>query len=141
MAKKSISRKKVDKIVKGKKTFSWDYFDQQGKPIANQQIIDRCNKLVLPPAWAATWKTASRLSEQLDPDSVTERKKVLLQVIKTVSPDLGNTPTVCRSSCIHPAIISDWEAGSFRKKWNECATSRKIKGLSKDETATLVYIE
>lgn len=343
MEKRGISRKKVDKLVKGKKTFSWDYFDQNGKPIANQQIIDRCNKLVLPPAWtdvwisadtksnlqatgrdakgrlqyryhedwtkaqaaikfsgmsdfahilptirkkieadmllegmprnkvvglviklmdlyhirvgndeyarknksyglttltkghitidrsaeaegeldaifeftgksgkhwhrriweddlallieasgrvgrrakgqdlfryedsngrdydiksnhvneyldscaaakkkvtakdfrtwAATWKTASRLSEQLDPDSITERKKVLLQVIKTVSSDLGNTPTVCRSSYIHPLIISDWEAGSFRKKWNESASSRKIKGLSKEETATLVYI-
>ena len=90
--------------------------------------------------WAATWKTASRLSEQLDPDSVTERKKVLLQVIKTVSSDLGNTPTVCRSSYIHPVIISDWEAGSFRKKWNESTSSRKIKRLSKEETATLVYL-
>jgi DNA topoisomerase-1 len=90
--------------------------------------------------WAATWKTASRLSEQLDPDSVTERKKVLMQVIKTVSSDLGNTPRVCRSSYMHPVIISDWEAGSFRRKWNQAITSRKIKGLSKAETATLVYI-
>jgi DNA topoisomerase-1 len=90
--------------------------------------------------WAATWKTAHRLSEQLDPDGVTERKKVLLQVIKTVSSDLGNTPTVCRSSYIHPVIISDWESGSFRKKWNKAVTSRKMKGLSMEETATLSYI-
>ena len=90
--------------------------------------------------WAATWKCAHRLSEQLDPDTATERKKVLNQVIKTVSSDLGNTPTVCRSSYIHPVIISDWEAGSFRKKWNQSANSRKIKGLSKEETATLVYL-
>ena len=343
MEKKGISRKKVDKVVKGKKTFSWNYFDQDGKPITYQQIIDRCNKLVLPPAWtnvwistdpksslqatgrdakgrlqyryhedwtkaqaekkfsgmadfasilpsirkkveadlllegmpknkvvglviklmdlyhirvgndeyarknksyglttltkghitidrsaeaegeldaifeftgksgkhwhrriweddlallieasgkvglrsksqdlfryedgngrdfdiksnhvneyldscaaakkkitakdfrtwAATWKTAHRLSEQLDPDSVNERKKVLLQVIKTVSSDLGNTPTVCRSSYIHPVIISDWESGGFRKKWNNSVTSRKIKGLSKEETAALTYL-
>ena len=90
--------------------------------------------------WAATWKTAMRLAEQLDPDAVTERKKVLLQVIKTVSSDLGNTPTVCRSSYIHPVIIADWETGKFRKKWNKAVTSRKIKGLSKEETATLVYL-
>jgi DNA topoisomerase I len=65
---------------------------------------------------------------------------VLNQVIKTVSADLGNTPTVCRSSYIHPAIISDWEAGKFRRKWNKACTNKKLRGLSKEETATLNYI-
>ena len=90
--------------------------------------------------WSATWKTAFRLSEQLDPDTATARKRVLNQVIKTVSSDLGNTPTVCRSSYIHPVIISDWEDGSFRKKWNTSDSGKKIRGLSKEETATLQYI-
>ena len=90
--------------------------------------------------WAATWKCASRLAEQIDPDTISARKKVLNQVIKTVSSDLGNTPTVCRSSYIHPSIISDWEAGSFRKKWNKAIIRRSIKGLSKEETTTLVYL-
>jgi len=91
--------------------------------------------------WAATWKCASRLAEQIDPDTATGRKKVLNQVIKTVSSDLGNTPTVCRSSYIHPTIISDWEAGSFRKKWNKANSTKKIRGLSKEETASLTYIK
>jgi DNA topoisomerase I len=90
--------------------------------------------------WAATWKCASRLSEQIDPDTTTGRKKVLNQVIKTVASDLGNTPTVCRSSYIHPSIISDWEEGKFRRKWNKAAATRKIKGLSKEETTALGYI-
>lgn len=90
--------------------------------------------------WAATWKCASRLAEQIDPDTSTARKKVLNQVIKTVSSDLGNTPTVCRSSYIHPNIISDWEEGSFRKKWNKAGTKSKITGLSKDESTTYNYI-
>ncbi len=90
--------------------------------------------------WAATSKTAYRLSKQLDPDSKTARKKVLNQVIKTVSSDLGNTPTVCRSSYIHPSIMLDWEDGSFRKKWNKSVGNNKIRGLSKEETATLFYI-
>jgi len=90
--------------------------------------------------WAATCKTASRLSEQHDPDTPTGRKKVLNQVIKTVSSDLGNTPTVCRSSYIHPSIISDWEEGRFRRKWNKSFGVKKIKGLSKEETVTLAYL-
>ncbi len=90
--------------------------------------------------WAATWKCASRLAAQLDPDTKIGRKKVLNQVIKTVSSDLGNTPTVCRSSYIHPSIITDWEDGGFRKKWNKARVSKKMKGLSTEETASLVYI-
>lgn len=90
--------------------------------------------------WAATWKTASRLSEQVDPDQTTARKKLLNQVIKTVSADLGNTPAVCRSSYIHPIIIADWEEGHFRQKWNESRSGRKMQGLSRAETSTLQYL-
>ncbi len=90
--------------------------------------------------WAATWKTASRLSRQLDPDTATARKRVANEVIKTVASDLGNTPTVCRSSYIHPAILSDWSAGSFRQKWSKAIRDRKINGLSKEETTTLAYL-
>ena len=90
--------------------------------------------------WAATWKTAFRLSEQLDPDTAYARKRVSNEVVKTVASDLGNTPTVCRSSYIHPAILSDWSAGSFRTKWNKAKHNRKVKGLSKEETTTLQYL-
>lgn len=90
--------------------------------------------------WAATWKTAFRLSEQLDPDTTHSRKRVSNEVIKTVSSDLGNTPTVCRSSYIHPTILSDWTEGSFRSKWNKASRVRKMNGLSKEETTALQYL-
>lgn len=90
--------------------------------------------------WAATWKTASRLSEQLDPNTLTARKKVAKEVIRTVASDLGNTPAVCVSSYIHPVILSDWTEGSFRSKWNDASHARKLYGLSKEETTTLIYL-
>lgn len=90
--------------------------------------------------WAATWKTAYRLSEQLDPETATARKKVSNEIVKTVASDLGNTPSVCRSSYIHPAILTDWTEGNFRTKWNKASRARKVKGLSKAETATLHYL-
>lgn len=90
--------------------------------------------------WAATWKTAARLSKQLDPDTDRARKKVVNEVIKTVASDLGNTVTVCRSSYIHPTILTDWLEGSFRSKWNKASRVRKLSGLSKEETATLQYL-
>jgi DNA topoisomerase-1 len=91
--------------------------------------------------WAATWKTAFRLSRQLDPDTAAARKKVATQVIKTVSSDLGNTPTVCRSSYIHPTILADWQEGTFRNKWNRSSRVKKVKGLTKEETITLQYLK
>lgn len=91
--------------------------------------------------WAATWKTAYRLSKQLDPDTPTARKRVSNEVIKTVASDLGNTPTVCRSSYIHPNILSDWAEGSFRSTWNKASRGRKHKRLSKEETATYNYLK
>jgi DNA topoisomerase-1 len=90
--------------------------------------------------WAATCKTAFRLSRQLDPDTATARKRILNEVVKTVSFDLGNTPSVCRSSYIHPIILSDWTAGTFRSKWNKASRHRKQKELSVEETATLHYL-
>ena len=89
--------------------------------------------------WAATWKSAFRLSKQHDPDTATARKRVANEVVKTVASDLGNTPTVCRSSYIHPTILSDWADGSFRTKWNK-ANRGKQNGLSKEETAALHYL-
>lgn len=91
--------------------------------------------------WAATWKTAYRLSKQLDPDTANARKRVSNEVIKTVASDLGNTPAICRSSYIHPIILSDWANGSFRSKWNKASRGRKLKGLSKEETATFQYLK
>ena len=91
--------------------------------------------------WAATQKTAARLAKQHDPEKATARKKVMNEVIKTVSSDLGNTPAVCKSSYIHPDIQNDWVEGTFREKWNVASKARKTKGLSKDETSTLRYIE
>lgn len=91
--------------------------------------------------WAATWKTAYRLSKQLDPESAAARKRVSNEVVKTVASDLGNTPTVCRSSYIHPNILKDWTDGNFRSKWNNANKSRKVTGLSKEETATVEYLK
>lgn len=90
--------------------------------------------------WAATWKAAFRLSRQLDPDTERARKRVANDVVKTVAADLGNTPTVCRSSYIHPKILSDWTNGTFRQKWNKASKGKKHRGLSREETVTLNYL-
>src|SRR6186713_1528488 len=56
MAKPGITRKKRKSARVGKRqVFQWDYFDHTGKRITDKKIIERCNKLVLPPAWEEVW--------------------------------------------------------------------------------------
>jgi DNA topoisomerase I len=50
MNKKGISRKR-----KSGKKVAWNYYDPSGNLIQDEEIIDRCNKLVLPPAWKDVW--------------------------------------------------------------------------------------
>ena len=38
-------------------------------------------------------------------------KKNIVKAVKNVAKQLGNTPTVCRSSYIHPAVLSAYEKG------------------------------
>ena len=50
-----ISRKKRNKLRAGEKGISWDYFDENGTLLSDKETIERCNKLVLPPAWEEVW--------------------------------------------------------------------------------------
>jgi len=90
--------------------------------------------------WAATWKAAHRLAAQHDPETDAARKKVSKDVIKTVSSDLGNTPAVCATSYIHPAILADWNEGTFRSRWHQAGRGREVRGLSREEAATWRYL-
>ena len=55
MERKGITRKKAKSKGKKEKIFIWNYYDPSGKLISNKNTIDRCNKLVLPPAWEDVW--------------------------------------------------------------------------------------
>ena len=55
MAKKGITRKRRATLREGEKGLSWDYIDPKGNIITDPVIIDRCNKLVIPPAWEDVW--------------------------------------------------------------------------------------
>lgn len=61
--------------------------------------------------WAGTVLTAAELSEIGPPSSDTAAKRNVAQVIKRVAERLGNTPAVCRSSYVHPAVIDLYNKG------------------------------
>jgi DNA topoisomerase I len=55
--------------------------------------------------WAGTVLCAVALHELDACTSETEAKRNVASVVKTVSQQLGNTPAVCRSCYIHPAVL------------------------------------
>lgn len=61
--------------------------------------------------WGGTLLSAVALAELGPPESETHCKKCTINAVKSVAEQLGNTPTVCRSSYIHPAVLKAYEKG------------------------------
>jgi DNA topoisomerase-1 len=56
--------------------------------------------------WTATLQAATYLAEAERPSGQAHARRVVSDGVKAVAQRLGNTPAVCRSSYIHPAILS-----------------------------------
>lgn len=63
--------------------------------------------------WAGTVSAARALREMEPPTSPTDAKKKITVCVKAVAGLLGNTPTVCRSSYVHPAVFALYESGGM----------------------------
>jgi DNA topoisomerase I len=61
--------------------------------------------------WAGTVSAARALREMEPPTSPTDAKRKITVCVKAVAGLLGNTPTVCRSSYVHPKVFELFESG------------------------------
>jgi len=61
--------------------------------------------------WAGTVSAARALREMEPPASPGEAKRRITVCVKAVAGLLGNTPTVCRSSYVHPRVFELFEQG------------------------------
>jgi DNA topoisomerase-1 len=86
--------------------------------------------------WAGTVKAAVKLAGQEPPASRTAANRAVVEVVKEVAADLGNTPAVCRKSYIHPTVIDAFLAGEFTLT----RPPRPRRGLSADEAAVLAFL-
>ncbi|WGM30357.1 DNA topoisomerase IB [Brevundimonas sp. NIBR11] len=63
--------------------------------------------------WAGTVSAARALRDMEAPTSPTDAKRKITVCVKAVAGLLGNTPTVCRSSYVHPAVFELYESGKI----------------------------
>ena len=61
--------------------------------------------------WGGTLLAALELAELGPAEDEKEIKHRLVRAIKRVAEQLGNTPTVCRSSYVHPLVIDSYGKG------------------------------
>lgn len=65
--------------------------------------------------WAGTVSAARALRDMDPPETKTQAKGRVTTCVKAVAGLLGNTPTVCRASYIHPKVFELYETGRIAK--------------------------
>lgn len=87
-----------------------------------------------------TWAGSALALEHLRrlehlPETVARQN--LVETVKQVASQLGNTPAVCRQCYIHPAILQAFSEGAL----TSLRTARKRKWLSAEEAALLRFLQ
>ena len=82
--------------------------------------------------WGGTgW--AALVFEELGPaENDTDKKKRIVEAIKSVSSKLGNRPATCKKYYVHPAILEAYEDGSLFEALKTCSGSRREESLCHD---------
>lgn len=86
--------------------------------------------------WAGSALALATLSK-LEYEPEADAKKHIVEMIKAVSRQLGNTPAVCRKCYIHPAVLEGFLLGQLHKM----PPSRQRKGLRVEEVALANFLK
>lgn len=83
--------------------------------------------------WAGTVLCAEELRDQRH-DSEPQARRNVVSAVKEVAQVLGNTPTVCRKSYVHPTVIESYLQGSLAENLtkpggNGSAAPRGLRGI------------
>ena len=73
-------------------------------------------------------------------ENETQAKKNVVEAIKSVAAQLGNTPTVCRKCYVHPAVLDNYLNGTMIAAIEaevEQEVEKRLKALRDEEFALL----
>jgi len=94
--------------------------------------------------WTGTVLAAMALQDYAIYDTQAQAKKNVVAAIEHVSKKLGNTPTVCRKSYIHPQVIDAYLDGSLIRQINgeiDKALQAQYEHLTPEEILVLAFLK
>lgn len=90
--------------------------------------------------WGGTLRAATILAELGAPSSAAEGKRNVLNMIRMVAAELGNTPAICRKSYVHPVIIEQYLEKGVVIDWSRLKSGGRS-GHSPEERALIKFLD
>ena len=92
--------------------------------------------------WGGTLRAATVLAELGKGKSHTERKKNVVTAVRLVAAELGNTPTICRKSYVHPVVVMKYlRSGTTIALPKNIRTSDNGIGHAPEEEALISFLD
>jgi DNA topoisomerase-1 len=92
--------------------------------------------------WGGTLRAATVLAELGKGKSQTERKKNVVTAVRLVAAELGNTPTICRKSYVHPVVVMRYlRSGTTITLPTRAASSVNGVGHAPEESALIEFLD
>jgi DNA topoisomerase-1 len=134
----SAVMKELRDLGGSRKLFHYVNGDGKARPVKPQDINAYLKSVTAPEfsakdfrTWGATLLAAVKLAELGRPEDERSLKKNIVAAVKAVAENLGNTPTVCRGSYIHPTVLKCYEAGITLDEYRP-KRQRRIRRLESD---------
>src|SRR3954462_5180097 len=92
--------------------------------------------------WGGTLRAATVLAELGKGKSQTERKKNVVTAVRLVAAELGNTPTICRKSYVHPVVVMKYlRSGTTIALPKQLESSDNGVGHAPEESALISFLD
>jgi DNA topoisomerase-1 len=92
--------------------------------------------------WGGTLRAATVLAELGKGKSQSERKKNVVTAVRLVAAELGNTPTICRKSYVHPVVVMRYlRSGTTITLPSRASSSDNGIGHAPEESALIEFLD
>jgi DNA topoisomerase I len=93
--------------------------------------------------WGGTLRAATVLAELGKGKSQSERKKNVVTAVRLVASELGNTPTICRKSYVHPVVVMKYlrSGTTITLPSHAKASSTNGVGHAPEESALIEFLD
>jgi DNA topoisomerase I len=92
--------------------------------------------------WGGTLRAATVLAELGKGKSQNERKKNVVTAVRLVAAELGNTPTICRKSYVHPVVVMKYlRSGMTITLPKHTGSSDNGTGHAPEESALIEFLD